>query len=155
MCVCVLQSCLTLCDPMDCSLLSSSVHGILRAGILEWVAISFSRGSSWPRDRTWISSVTGRFCTVWSTREALVKSKHKIWASQVALVVKNTPAYSEDIRDGSLISGLGKSPGGGHGNPPQYSHLEDPMGRGAWWAAVHRVTKSWTRLKQLSTHTQT
>ena len=46
------QSCLTLCDPMDCSLLGSSIDGIFRAKVLEWVAISFSRGSSWPRDRT-------------------------------------------------------------------------------------------------------
>ena len=49
-CVLVAQACLTLCDPMDCSLLNSSVHGIFQARILEWVAISFSRGSSQPRD---------------------------------------------------------------------------------------------------------
>ena len=49
----VAQSCPTLCDPMDCSLPGSSVHGILQARILEWGAISFSRGSSQPRDRTW------------------------------------------------------------------------------------------------------
>ena len=56
------QSCPTLCDPMDCSLPGFSVHGIFQAGILEWVAISFSRGSSWPRDWTHISCVscTGR-----------------------------------------------------------------------------------------------
>ena len=51
----VVQSCLTLCDPVDCSAPDSSVHGILQAGILEWVTTSFSRGSSSPRDRTWIS----------------------------------------------------------------------------------------------------
>ena len=45
-----------------------------------------------------------------------------------------------------LIPGLGRSPGGGHGNPPQYSCLENPMDRGAWQAAVHGVAKSWTRL---------
>ena len=50
----VAQSCPTLCNPMDCSLPRSSVHGIFQARILEWVAISFSRGSSWPRDRTWV-----------------------------------------------------------------------------------------------------
>ena len=55
MCV---QSCLTLCDSMDCSLPGSSVHGILQARILEWVAISFSRGSSRPRDQTWVSGVS-------------------------------------------------------------------------------------------------
>ena len=50
-----------------------------------------------------------------------------------------------------LISGLGRSPRGGHGNPLQYSYLENPMDRGAWWATVHGVTKSQTRLKRLST----
>ena len=54
-CVCsVVQSCPTLCDPMDCSLLGSSVHGIFLARILEWISISFSRGSSRPRDQTHI-----------------------------------------------------------------------------------------------------
>ena len=60
LCVCAksLQSCLNLCDPMDCSPPGSSVHGILQARILEWVAISSSRGSSWPRDQTCISYVS-------------------------------------------------------------------------------------------------
>ena len=65
----VAQSCLTLCDPMDCSL-PGSIHEIFQARILEWVAISFSRGSSWPRDRTWVSRIAGRHFTVWATREA-------------------------------------------------------------------------------------
>ena len=56
----VTQSCLTLCNPMDCSLPGSSVHGIPQARILEWVAISFSRGSSRPRDRTQVSHIAGR-----------------------------------------------------------------------------------------------
>ena len=66
----VAQSCLTLCDPMDCSLPGSSVHGIFQARVLEWVAISFSRESSWPRDRTQVSSIAGRFFTIGATREA-------------------------------------------------------------------------------------
>ena len=66
----VAQSCLTLCDPVDCSLPGSSVHGIFQARILEWVAISFSRGSSWPRDQTWDSRIAGRRFTLWTTREA-------------------------------------------------------------------------------------
>ena len=63
MCAKLLQSHPTLCDPMNCSPSGSSVHGILRARILEWVAISSSRGSSWPRDRTHISyvSYTGKW----------------------------------------------------------------------------------------------
>ena len=55
----------------------------------------------------------------------------------------------------ALIPGPGRFPGGGHGNPLQYSCLEDPMDRGAWWATVHGVTESQTQLKRLSIHTQT
>ena len=55
-------------------------------------------------------------------------------------------------RDVGLIPGSGRSPGGGHGNPLQYSCLENPMDRGAWQATVHGVTRSQTRLKQLSMH---
>ena len=68
-------------------------------------------------------------------------------ASQVALVVKNPSANAGDLRDAGSYPGLGRSPGGGHGNPLQYSCLEKPMGRGAWWATVHGVTKSQTQLK--------
>ena len=57
-------------------------------------------------------------------------------ASQVALVVKNPPASAGDPRDLGSIPGSGRSPGGGHGNPLQYSCLENPMARGAWWAVV-------------------
>ena len=68
-CVCVkvkvVQSCLTLCDPMG-----YTVQGILQAKILEWVAIPFSMGSSQPRDQTQVSHITGRFFTIWATREA-------------------------------------------------------------------------------------
>ena len=53
-------------------------------------------------------------------------------------------------RDPSLLPGLGRSPGGGHGNPPEYSCLENPTDRGARWATVHGVSQSWTRLKRLS-----
>ena len=65
-----LQSCPILCDPMNCSFPGSSVHGILQARILEWVAIPFSRGSSHPREQTWVPCIAGRFFTVWATREA-------------------------------------------------------------------------------------
>ena len=66
----------------------------------------------------------------------------KLWASQVALVVKNLPANVGDVRDEGLILGLGKSPGGGHLNSLQYSCLESPKDRGAWWAIIHRVIQS-------------
>ena len=68
----VAQSCPTLCNPVDCSPPGSSIHGILQARILEWVAISFSRGSSWPRDRTQVSRIAGRRFNLWATREATV-----------------------------------------------------------------------------------
>ena len=58
-------------------------------------------------------------------------------------VVKNLPANTGDM---SLIPGWGRSPGGGHGNPLQYSFLENPMDRGTWWATVHGVAESWTQL---------
>ena len=63
----------TLCDPMDCSSPGCSVPGILQARILEWVAISFPRGSSQPRDGTRASHIAGRLFTIWATREALIR----------------------------------------------------------------------------------
>ena len=65
-------SCPTLCNPLDCSLPGSSVHGILQARVLEWVAISFSRGSSRPRDQTQVSCIVGRCFIVWATREDFI-----------------------------------------------------------------------------------
>ena len=64
------QSCQTLCNPMDCSPPGSSVHGILQARILVWIAFLFSRGSSQPRDQTQVSCIAGRFFTIWATRES-------------------------------------------------------------------------------------
>ena len=69
----------------------------------------------------------------------------------MALVIKNLPAKAGDTGDAGSIPRSARSPGGGHGNPLQYSGLENPVDRGAWWATVHGVTKSWTRLKQLNT----
>ena len=72
--------------------------------------------------------------------------KHKLYKalSLVALMVKNSPASAGDT---DSIPGLGRSPGGGHGNPLQYSCLENPMDRGIWRAAIHKVSKSQTGLK--------
>ena len=77
--VCMLNrfSCVRLCDPIDCSPPASSVHGILQARILEWVAIPFSRGSSWSRDQTWVSCIAGRILTMWAAREALTLLQFK------------------------------------------------------------------------------
>ena len=69
----------------------------------------------------------------------------------MALVVKNLPANAGDIRDTGPIPGSGRPPGEGKGNPCQDSGLENPMDSGAWWATVHVVAKSGTRLKWLST----
>ena len=66
----VAQSCQALCDPMDCSLPHSSIHEIFQARTLEWVIISFSRGSFRPRDQTLVSHIVGRHFTIWATREA-------------------------------------------------------------------------------------
>ena len=64
----VTQSCPTLCNPRDCSLPCFSVYGIFQARVLEWGAMSFSRGSSWPRDWIWVSRIVGRCFTLWVTR---------------------------------------------------------------------------------------
>ena len=71
----VAQSCPTLWDPVDCGPLGSSIHGILQARILEWVAISFSRGSPRPRDQTQVSRIAGRCFNLWATREAQSQKK--------------------------------------------------------------------------------
>jgi len=127
-----LQSCLTLCDPTDQGPPGSSVHGILQARILKWVAISFSSDK------------------VWSEGKGLIS---RIWASQVALVVKKLPANAGDVRTSGSILRSRRSPGGGYGNSLKYSCLENPMDREAWKATVYRVPKSQTRLKWLSTVT--
>ena len=69
MLVLVTQLCPTLCDPVDCSLPGSSVHGIFQARVLEWGAISFSKRSSWPRDWTQVSCIVRRCFTIWATTE--------------------------------------------------------------------------------------
>ena len=70
----------------------------------------------------------------------------------MALMVKNVSANAGDARDVGLIPGSGRSTGGGHGDPLQYSCLENPVDRGAWQATVHEITKSRTRLTNENTH---
>ena len=72
----------------------------------------------------------------------------------MTLAVKNPPANAGDIGDPGSISGSERAPGGRHGNPLQYSCLDSLMDREAWWAVVHRVAKSQTRLKQVSIQTK-
>ena len=131
LCTLVTQSCPNLCDPTDCSLPGSSVHGIFQARILEWVAISSSRRPSRPRDQTCISC-SGRWIL---TTEPLGKP---------TVTIITIKAFACNARDLGSISGSRRSPGEGNGNPLQYSCLKNPMDGGAWWTTVHGVTKSWT-----------
>ena len=111
---------------MDCSPSGSSVHGISQARKLELVAISFSRGSSWPRDQTpvsWFGSFPGGL---------------------------DGKASAHNAGDLGSIPGLERSPEEGNGNPLQYSHPGNPMDRGAWWATVHGVTKESDMTQQLN-----
>ena len=120
----VAQSHPTLCDSMDCSLSGSSVHGIFQARVLEWISISFSRGSFWPRNRTWVSCIASRRFTVWAMRSAnciaigqvqrkvcfykenFIGTEPYTWAFQVMPLVKNLPANVGEVRDVGWIPGL-------------------------------------------------
>ena len=120
----VAQSCLTLCDPMDCSLPGSSDHGILQARILEWVPGHLPDPGIEPGSPA-------------LQADALTSAPpNLIWSilsrdSQVALVVKNPPASAGHIRDAGETPRSGRSPAGGHGNPLQCTRLENPLDRGA------------------------
>ena len=99
-CVLVAQSCLTLWDPIDCSPPGSSVHGILQARILKWVAIFFSRGSSQPRDQTHVSHTAGRFFT----DSAAIKPGPQQWKHPV--LTTRPPENSPDaFLNANLLSG--------------------------------------------------
>ena len=143
------QSCLTLCDPMDCSPPGSSVHGIVQARILQWVAIPCFRGSSWPSDRSLVSCMTGRFLIVWATRGS--------WRTRI---FQRICTYVELTHWKSLWcwEGLGA---GGEGDDRGWdgwmasltsmdvslSELRElVMDREAWRAAIHGVVKSRTQL---------
>ena len=107
--------CVWLCDPMDYSPPGSCVHGILQVRILEWVVMPSCRGSSWSRD-LYVSHMAGRFFTT-ST----------IWDGfPVGSDSKESACNGGDL---GSIPGLGRFPGGGHGNPVQCSCLENPHGQ--------------------------
>ena len=141
----VAQSCPTLCNPMDCSLLGSSVHGIFQAIVLEWIAISFSRGSSQPRAWTRVSHIVDRCFTIWATKlshEFTLAECGRKYGPRPDLAMSKElvdfPSGSDDkasiynAGDPGSSPGLGRSPGEGNGNPLQYYCLENPMDRGAW-----------------------
>ena len=78
--VLIAQSCPTRCNPTDCRKPGSSVHGIFQAKVLEWITIPFSRGTSWPRDQTWVYCIAGRFFTIWVTGKTYLGNRHGlIW----------------------------------------------------------------------------
>ena len=150
------------CDPMDCSSPGSSVHGIFQARILEWVAIPFSRRSSWPRDQTQVSGISclGRripyHWVIWEANDIHDKPKN-IWAPTACQTpprvgfpggsVSKESAYNAG--DPGLIPGSGRSPGGRDGNLLQYSCQENHMDRGAWSATNHGVAavRHWQGIK--------
>ena len=117
----VAQSCPTLCDPMDGSLPGSAVHGIFQARILEWAAISFSRGSSQSRDRTRVSCIADRCFTVWATREAPKwwSCKEKLLLYFLCVHVKSL-AISLHLTSPALAAG--SLPPVPHGKPSHISH---------------------------------
>ena len=122
------------------------------------LARSGDRSSTWAFANK--RALPARLCLVFSVLKIVhIKPQERKNTSQinrraalVGLVVKNPTAKAGDVRDVGSVPGLERSPGGGHRNPLQYSCLANPMDRGAWWATVHEVTKSWTQQKQLSTN---
>ena len=137
----VAQSCPTLCNLMNCSLPGSSIYGIFLAKIWEWVAISSSRGSSWPRDQTPVSCVT---CT---GRQVLYHWTTTLKSTTFQLKKKYTLIYCLLFCSYTVTHHLPNfqiiPPGEGNDNPLQYSSLETSMGRGAWGATIHGIAKSW------------
>ena len=142
----------------------SSVHGLSQVRILEWVDISFSRGFSQPRDGTSVSCIGRWILYHWTTWKPLFYLAPLCNVEQVicfclcywALLQRcflgssDSKASYYNVGDLGLIPGLGKSPGEGYDNPLQYSCLENPMDQGAWWATVHGVARSRTRLSDFT-----
>ena len=141
-----LQSCLTLCNPMEYSLPGSSVHGIFQARVLEWIAISFSRGSSRPRDRTHVFCVSF-ICRQWHPTPVLLPGKSHGRRSLMGCSPwgREESDTTERLHFHFSLSCIGE----GNGNPLQCSCLENPRDGRAWWAAI-MGSQSWTRLKRLS-----
>ena len=154
----VAQLFLTLCDFMDCSPPGSSVHGILQARISEWVAVSFSRGTSQPRDQSQVSHIAGRFFTVWATREAHkwcgVAGKQRktkktsrsysnlyvhLWASLVAQWYR----VCLPVQETGFNPLVGKIPWRWKWQPTPVFLPGKSHGWEAWWATVHEVAKEW------------
>ena len=149
--------------PIDSSPPGSPVPRILQARTLEWVAISFSNSWKWKVKVKSLSCVR-LLATPWTAAHqappSMGFSRQDYWSGvplpspnkgintmhfQVTLLVKNPPASAGDRRDSGLILWSERSPGEGNSNPLQYSCLENPMDRGAWWASVHKGRKESNR----------
>ena len=163
--VLVAQLCLTLSDLMNYRLSGSSVHGISQERILEWVSIPFSRGSSWPRDRTQVSWIGRWILYCWATRKPynltyLSLNILESFCTSMSFFMLfsllgsllhplQSPTYHSGLRAMSYQHFINLT-GVGNGTPLQYSCLENPMDGGAWWAAVHGVATSWTQLRDFT-----
>ena len=136
----VTQLCPTLCNSMDCSLSGSSIHGIFQARVLEWIAISFSRGSSWPRNRTQVSHIADSYLTAWASREAVTSKTKSILRQESPVFAESPPSIS-----GHPEWQAGYRPKAVHGRlpPPQAPGLS----WGVWACPVH----PWGCLSNIST----
>ena len=114
--VLVSQLCLTLCDPMECSPPGFSVHGILQASIPQWVAIPFSKGSSWPWDWTWVCLIAGRSFTIWDSRETFSGDILVIYTRSLPILLftihKNFPSREAMFDNPGLLTVRSKWPKG-------------------------------------------
>ena len=151
----VAQSCVTLHNPMDCSLQGSSVHGIFQARVLEWVATAFSiekarefkKRSTLKKKKKEIYS-----CFIDCTKAFDCVDHNKVW--NILKEIANTRPPTWLLRnlyveqEATIRTGCGIMDWFQIGNPFQYSCLKNPMERGTCWATVHRVAKSQTRLSK-------
>jgi len=137
--VLITQSCSTLCVPIDCSPPDSSVYWTLQARILEWVAISSSRGSLCPRDRAWVSCIAGGFFTVLATREACLYYQFTHWYIILHSI------YSKWYANSSTAGRAFSSSQGNRSILQMDCHTEHPvliwdcdyLGNDIWWVARH------------------
>ena len=143
----VAQSCLTLSDPVDCSLPGSSVRGIFQARVLEWGAIAFSEWYITAIKKNVFESV---YCFMsgrrqWHPTPVLLPGKSHGWRSLVGCSPRGREELNmtEQLHFHFSLSCIAE----GNGSPLQCSCLENPRDGGAWWAAVYGVTQSRTQLK--------
>ena len=154
----VAQLCLTLCDPLDCSPLGLSVHGILQARILEWVAIPLFRGFSWPREQTCSPALQAdsyhltyqgsQGSAYFSLNIINILAMHFL-GFPGCVCGKESACQCRKCKRlwfNPLVRKIPWSRKWQNGDPLQYFCLENPMDRGAWQATVHGVEKSRTRL---------